>query len=101
MLILIVNAGTDEYDKAAGLCSKVCGHDAKRWEDWIFTFAERRQLQAIIPYVPIDTPTLDRVVYDMIMAHFLAHDHQVRSLYAFITGLMSFFFSFSDTATDN
>ncbi|KAF8676121.1 hypothetical protein AX14_005017 [Amanita brunnescens Koide BX004] len=68
--------GQDEYDRAAGLCPKVCGRNAKRWESWIFTFAERRQLQAIIPYVPIESPTLDRVVYDMIMAHFLAHDHQ-------------------------
>ena len=50
----------------------------KRWESWIFTFAERRQLQAIIPYIPIESPTLDRVIYDMIMGHFLAHDHQVR-----------------------
>ncbi|KAF8338443.1 vacuolar assembling protein VPS41 [Amanita rubescens] len=66
----------EEYDKAAELCPKVCGHSVKRWESWIFTFAERRQLQAIIPYTPIESPTLDRVVYDMIMAHFLAHDHQ-------------------------
>ena len=67
----------DEYDKAAQLCPKVCEHDVKRWESWIFTFAERRQLQAVIPYVPIESPTLDRAVYDMILAHFLANDHPV------------------------
>lgn len=64
-------------DKAASLFPKVCGKNVKRWEDWIFSFAEQRQLQAVIPYIPIDSPTLDRVVYDMILAHFLAHDHQM------------------------
>ncbi|KAK2464836.1 hypothetical protein APHAL10511_003135 [Amanita phalloides] len=68
--------GQGEYEKAAALCPQVCGHDVKRWEDWIFTFAEQRELHAVIPYVPIESPTLDRVVYDMILAHFLAHDHQ-------------------------
>ena len=34
-----------EYEKAARLCPKVCGHDSKRWEHWIFVFAEKRQLQ--------------------------------------------------------
>ena len=72
-----------DYDKAASLFRKVCGRDAKRWEDWIFAFAEERQLRAVIPYVPIESPTLDRVVYDMILAHFLAHDHQVRFFFLF------------------
>lgn len=34
-----------EFVKAAKLTPKVCGHDSKRWEDWIFAFAEKRQLQ--------------------------------------------------------
>lgn len=34
-----------EFVKAAKLTPKVCGHDPKRWEDWIFAFAEKRQLQ--------------------------------------------------------
>ncbi|KAM6488910.1 hypothetical protein JOM56_015641 [Amanita muscaria] len=61
-------------DKAASLFPKVCGKNVKRWEDWIFSFAEQRQLQVVIPYIPINSPTLHRVVYDMILAHFLAHD---------------------------
>ncbi|KIL61097.1 hypothetical protein M378DRAFT_82848, partial [Amanita muscaria Koide BX008] len=28
----------------------------------------------VIPYIPINSPMLHRVVYDMILAHFLAHD---------------------------
>lgn len=34
-------------------------------------------LQAIIPFVPTDSPTLGHLVYEMILAYFLAHDPQV------------------------
>ncbi|PPR01596.1 hypothetical protein CVT26_013335 [Gymnopilus dilepis] len=63
-----------DYAKAAQLCPKVCAYDAKRWENWIFTFAQRRQLQVIIPYVPKDKPRLDHLVYEMMLGHFLMHD---------------------------
>ncbi|KAF9004353.1 hypothetical protein BDQ17DRAFT_1241222 [Cyathus striatus] len=65
-----------EYAQAARLTPKACGVDAHRWEDWIFLFADRKELQAIIPYVPTDNPQLDHVVYEMILAHFLSHDRQ-------------------------
>ncbi|KAF8165888.1 vacuolar assembling protein VPS41 [Crassisporium funariophilum] len=65
-----------DFTKAAKLCPKVCAQDSKRWEDWIFTFAEKRELQAIIPYIPTDSPRLDHVVYEMILAHFLTHDRK-------------------------
>ncbi|XP_006456893.1 hypothetical protein AGABI2DRAFT_229096 [Agaricus bisporus var. bisporus H97] len=79
----LVNEG--EFVKAAKLTPKVCGHDSKRWEDWIFAFAERDQLQAsirfciclaIIPYVPTESPRLSHLVYEMVLAHFLARDRQ-------------------------
>ncbi|KAJ7717660.1 hypothetical protein B0H16DRAFT_1610599 [Mycena metata] len=63
-----------EFVNAARLTPKVCGHDAKRWEKWIFHFQQQKQLQAIIPYVPTDSPRLDHLVYEMILAHFLSHD---------------------------
>ena len=34
-----------DFVKAAKLCPKVCAHDSKRWENWIFAFAQRKQLQ--------------------------------------------------------
>jgi hypothetical protein len=34
-----------DFVKAAKLCPKVCAHDPKRWENWIFAFAQRKQLQ--------------------------------------------------------
>ncbi|TFK43987.1 vacuolar assembling protein VPS41 [Crucibulum laeve] len=68
--------GEGDFIKAAQLCPKVCANDSKRWEDWIFAFADKKQLQAIIPYVPTDSPRLDHVVYEMMLAHFLTHDRQ-------------------------
>ncbi|KAI0068486.1 vacuolar assembling protein VPS41 [Artomyces pyxidatus] len=68
--------GEGEFAKAAKLCPKVCGQDAKRWEDWIFVFAQKQHLQAIIPFVPTDSPRLGHLVYEMILAHFLANDRQ-------------------------
>ncbi|KZT06554.1 vacuolar protein sorting-associated protein 41 [Laetiporus sulphureus 93-53] len=65
-----------EFIKAARLCPKVCGQDTKRWEDWIFVFAQKHQLQAIIPFVPTESPTLGHLVYEMILAYFLANDRQ-------------------------
>ncbi|KAI0089341.1 vacuolar assembling protein VPS41 [Irpex rosettiformis] len=65
-----------EFGKAARLCPKVCGQDIKRWEDWIFVFVQKHQLQAIIPYVPTESPTLGHLVYEMILAYFLSHDRQ-------------------------
>ncbi|KAJ7087362.1 hypothetical protein B0H15DRAFT_843711 [Mycena belliarum] len=68
----LVNDG--EFVNAARLTPKVCGHNAKRWEHWIFRYQQQKQLQAIIPYVPTESPRLDHLVYEMILAHFLSHD---------------------------
>ncbi|TCD63875.1 Vacuolar protein sorting-associated protein 41 [Steccherinum ochraceum] len=65
-----------KYQEAAHLCPKVCGQDTKRWEDWIFVFTQQHRLQAIIPYVPTDSPTLGHLVYEMILAYFLSNDRQ-------------------------
>jgi hypothetical protein len=92
---------TGNFVKAAQLSPKVCAHDSKRWENWIFAFAQQRQLQVgspvylppvskflqpcqtIIPYVPTDNPRLDHVVYEMMLAHFLTHDRKVGGLVSF------------------
>ncbi|KAI5121199.1 hypothetical protein M0805_006000 [Coniferiporia weirii] len=69
-------ANEGEYAKAAHLCPKVLGQDSKRWEDWIFIFAQKNQLQVIIPYIPTETPRLSRLVYEMVLAHFLTHNKE-------------------------
>ncbi|KAH9848839.1 vacuolar protein sorting-associated protein 41 [Lenzites betulinus] len=68
--------GEGDFTKAAQLCPKVCGQDTKRWEDWIFVFAQKHQLQAIIPYIPTESPTLGPLVYEIVLTYFLAHDRQ-------------------------
>ncbi|EAU82714.2 vacuolar protein sorting 41 [Coprinopsis cinerea okayama7 len=70
-----------EYDKAASLAPKVCGRGTgpdieKRWDKWIWKFAERKQLHTIIPYVPTEAPRLDHLLYEMILGHFMARDLQ-------------------------
>ncbi|KAG0655802.1 Vacuolar protein sorting-associated protein 41 [Rhodotorula mucilaginosa] len=62
------------YDKAASECPRILGINAKLWEHWVFLFAEKGKLDTIIPYVPTHDPTLSRLVYEMILAHFLRHD---------------------------
>ncbi|KAF7331583.1 Vacuolar assembling protein [Mycena kentingensis (nom. inval.)] len=68
--------GDGNFIAAARLTPKVCGRDAKRWENWIFLFQQQKQMQAIIPFIPTDKPRLDHLVYEMILAHFLAHDRK-------------------------
>ncbi|KAF9553273.1 ARM repeat-containing protein [Agrocybe pediades] len=37
-----------DYVRAAQLCPKVCGRDGAKWEHWIFTYAERKQLHMLL-----------------------------------------------------
>ena len=87
------NHPVGEFTKAAHLCPKVCGQNVKRWEDWIFVFAQKGHIdvgiwtlsgfnsadyltQAIIPYIPTENPKLGRLVYEMILVHFLGHNRE-------------------------
>ncbi|GAA5906611.1 hypothetical protein JCM8208_000496 [Rhodotorula glutinis] len=65
-----------QFDKAAETCPKILGINAKLWEDWVFLFADKGRLETIIPYVPTHDPQLGRLVYEMILAHFLRHDQE-------------------------
>ncbi|GAA5973692.1 hypothetical protein JCM11641_005083 [Rhodosporidiobolus odoratus] len=65
-----------QYEKAAEACPKLLGINAKLWEDWVFVFAEKGVLNVIIPFVPTHDPRLSRLVYEMILAHFLRHDQE-------------------------
>ncbi|ORY90935.1 hypothetical protein BCR35DRAFT_275010 [Leucosporidium creatinivorum] len=64
-----------QYAKAAETCPKILGINAKLWEDWVFLFADKGEIKTIIPFVPTHDPQLSRLVYEMILAHFLRHDH--------------------------
>ncbi|KPV76970.1 uncharacterized protein RHOBADRAFT_51945 [Rhodotorula graminis WP1] len=65
-----------QFGKAAETCPKILGINAKLWEDWVFLFADKGRLDTIIPYVPTHDPQLSRLVYEMILAHFLRHDQE-------------------------
>ncbi|KAK4049400.1 Vacuolar protein sorting-associated protein 41 [Microbotryomycetes sp. JL201] len=64
----------EQWDKAAKASPRVLGINAKRWEDWVFLYAEREHLDAIVPFVPLRDPQLNRLVYELILVHFLRHD---------------------------
>ncbi|GAA6000682.1 hypothetical protein JCM10207_004607 [Rhodosporidiobolus poonsookiae] len=65
-----------QFQKAAEACPKILGINAKLWEDWVFLFAEKGQLETIIPFIPTHDPQLGRLVYEMVLAHFLRHDQE-------------------------
>ncbi|KAF8309561.1 vacuolar protein sorting-associated protein 41 [Clavulina sp. PMI_390] len=65
-----------DFEKAAELCSKVFGQDVNAWEEEVFTFVKHNQLQTIIPVIPTSNPQLSKLVYEVILAHFLAHDRE-------------------------
>lgn len=67
----------EKYDTAAAQCPSILGPDADLWESWIYAFAEARQLKAIAGYIPVMEPTLSDTIYELVLAHFLMHDHQV------------------------
>lgn len=68
-----------EYEKAASLLAKVLGQDKRAWEDWVFLFAQKQQLEAIIPFVPTSQPQLGDMVYELILAFLLQSDRPVRA----------------------
>ena len=70
-----------QYDKAAQSCAKIFGTNIKAWEDWIFTFVQKGQIQTVIPYIPTHEPQLSAMVYEMILAHFLRNDAAVCSVW--------------------
>ena len=45
--------------------------NALAWERWVYTFAQLRQLPALVPYLPVDIPRLKPGTYDMVLRAFL------------------------------
>lgn len=41
--------------------------DARRWERYLFLFAEKRQLDALSQYIPTENPTLKPSAYNMVL----------------------------------
>ena len=58
----LVWSGVGDYEKAAKLCPKVCAGDAKRWEDWIWAFAQKKQLHVRLLHSRISRPDADALI---------------------------------------
>lgn len=65
-----------KYEAAAKVCVKVLDDDKKLWEDEVYKFARKHQLEAIAPYIPTNTVKLSSAIYEMVLYDFLKKDHQ-------------------------
>lgn len=65
------------YEKAAQNLHKILGDDVKAWEDWIFAFVQKKHIDTVIPYVPTHDPRLSKIVYEMILGHYMRTDPNV------------------------
>ena len=52
---------------------------AAAWERWVYMFAQWRQLPAMAPHIPIQSPTLRQTAYEMMLHAFLLNraDHSI------------------------
>lgn len=66
----------EKYKMAAEASPPILANDVEAWEDWIFMFAEKGQLEDIIPFVPTEAPRLSKVVYEVILVHLLRKNPQ-------------------------
>lgn len=60
-----------EFDKAAAECPRLLDGDSMAWERWIYGFARRRHLSAVVPFVPITEPRLPPSVYEVVLEHLM------------------------------
>ncbi|CAN0403439.1 unnamed protein product [Ectocarpus fasciculatus] len=66
-----------EYDLAAAECPRLLDGDSTAWERWIYGFARRRRLPAIVPFVPTKEPRLPPSVYEIVLERLLATEPQL------------------------
>lgn len=60
--------------------TSICVQDnAAAWERWVYVFAQLRQLAAMAPHIPIQTPRLRQTAYEMMLHAFLLSrsDHSI------------------------
>ena len=60
-----------DFQQAAEECPRLLDGDPTAWERWIYGFARRRRLSAVVPYVPIKNPRLPAPVYEVVLEHLL------------------------------
>ncbi|KAJ3321851.1 Vacuolar protein sorting-associated protein 41 [Boothiomyces sp. JEL0866] len=65
---------SNDFEKAASVCSKVLGTNSQLWENWVYQFAEARQLKSIYKVLPVANPQLSSTVYELIINDYINSD---------------------------
>ncbi|WFD44675.1 Vacuolar protein sorting-associated protein 41 [Malassezia psittaci] len=65
-----------DYQTAACNFARLLGNDAAAWEEFIWLYLDRHELDAALPYIPTQHPQLSEVVYDMVLVHLLHTDER-------------------------
>lgn len=60
-----------EFQKAAADCPRLLNGDSTAWERWVYGFARRRRLPAVVPFIPTKDPRLPASVYEVVLEHLL------------------------------
>jgi vacuolar protein sorting-associated protein 41 len=64
-----------KWSEAGDVCAKVLGASGRRWEHWVWTFAQADRFDDITPHVPTtDVARLPSVVYELILGHYVQAD---------------------------
>lgn len=67
--------GDGSFQEAGQIAGRILKTDSTAWESWVFRFAEAGELRHIVQHIPIDS-AISNVVYEMVLAYFLAHDRE-------------------------
>ncbi|WFD00610.1 Vacuolar protein sorting-associated protein 41 [Malassezia yamatoensis] len=65
-----------DYSTAASNFARLLGNDAAAWEEFLWLYLDRHELDAALPYIPTQEPQLSEVVYDMVLVHLLHTDER-------------------------
>ncbi|RKO93321.1 hypothetical protein BDK51DRAFT_11338, partial [Blyttiomyces helicus] len=71
-LTTLMNAA--QFEKAAHMCPRILREDPTLWEQWVYRFAEMKQIAAIRPFLPVEQPQLSSTVYEIVLVYFLSTD---------------------------
>ncbi|BFZ54487.1 Vacuolar protein sorting-associated protein 41 [Savitreella phatthalungensis] len=61
----------DDFVEAAKLAPEVFGLEVEAWEREIFAYAEKGHLDAISPWIPVESPRLGSMIYDMVLGSYV------------------------------
>ena len=64
----------DQFDHAAQQCTQILGRNKELWEQYVYKFAQIKQLKSLSPYLPRGEPKLNPGIYEMVLNEFLQTD---------------------------